>query len=156
MLNGSASVVPIKLAPSTVPELPVRVQPVELPGICQVAKPEASDVSILPTDGVPPVIFNPPATNIALLPVPAKTWVIALLPNCIVLLALTIAPLPIAVALVRFAEATSAEKPRAVLFVPEILEVSAISPSAVLLLPVVLYKSALTPLAVLPKPVVLD
>ena len=64
--------------------------------------------------------------------------VTAVFPKRILLLALTLAPLPIAVALVRFPVDTLAE-----------------NPMAVLLLPVVLLKSALRPLAVLAVPVVL-
>ena len=59
-------------------------------------------------------------------------------PSCTVLLASTIAPLPIAVALVRFPERTSALLPMAVFLDPYSLFSSAFLPMAVLLLPVVL------------------
>ena len=81
--------------------------------------------------------------------------VTAVFPRRILLLALTLAPLPIAVAFVRFPVDTSAPNPMAVLLLPVVLVKSAFHPLAVLKLPVVLRASALIPLAVLKLPVVL-
>src|SRR5215510_2220662 len=81
--------------------------------------------------------------------------VTALFPRRILLLALTVAPLPIAVALVRFPEDKLALNPMAMLLLPVVLLTRALSPVAVLALPVVLLASALTPVAVLLVPVVL-
>jgi hypothetical protein len=81
--------------------------------------------------------------------------VTVLFPRRILLLALTKAEKPIAVALVRFPADTLAPAPRAVLLVPVVLLSSASNPRAVLLLPVVLSWSAPPPLAVLKLPVVL-
>src|SRR5262249_12860328 len=91
------------------------------------------------------------------------TWpsitVTAVFPRRILLLASTMAPWPIAVALVRFgwSSDTSALNPMAVLLLPVLLLRSALSPLAVLLPPVVLLRSALDSLGgfwwrlVLPK-----
>lgn len=74
ILNGTLSLVPIKLVPSTVPLFPNRFQkvpPPTLPGACQVAFPKASEVNILPALKAPPVTCKPPEINFALVPVPA-------------------------------------------------------------------------------------
>src|SRR5215471_419760 len=81
--------------------------------------------------------------------------VTAVFPRRILLLALTTAPWPIAVALVRPSADTSAKAPMAVLLAPVVLLTSALAPLAVLLAPVVLFKSASDPLAVSLEPVVL-
>ena len=79
-----------------------------------------------------------------------------LFPRRILLLALTTAPAPIAVALVRFpGKDTLASNPMAVLLLPVVLLLSAVAPQAVLKSPVVLLLSAPTPLAALALPVVL-
>src|SRR5262245_57660044 len=87
------------------------------------------------------------------------TWpsitVTKVLPRRTLLLALTTAFAPIAVALDRFSAETLAATPMAVLRLPVVLLASALSPKAVLLLPVVLRKSALSPWALLKPPVVL-
>ena len=71
-------------------------------------------------------------------------------------LALTRAPFPIAMALVKLLELTSAPNSTAVLLLPVILVPSALPPIAVLLLPAVLAKSAEDPAAVLSLLVVLE
>src|SRR5262245_11162075 len=81
--------------------------------------------------------------------------VTAVLPRRILLLALTTAKAPIAVALVRFPAATLVKAPLAVLRPPVVLLRSALAPLAVLSLPVVLLSSAWNPLAVLESPAVL-
>ena len=80
------------------------------------------------------------------------TWVF---PRRILLLLLTMAPLPIAVALVRFVPDTLAPFPMAVLKPPVVLVDSALCPMAVLETPSVLLRSASPPLAVLRLPLVL-
>ena len=60
------------------------------------------------------------------------TLVTAVFPNCMVLLAATIAPLPMAVALLRLFAETSAAYPIAVLFKPVVFDESALLPIAVL------------------------
>ena len=118
---STSSVVPIKLVPAVVPALPVKDQPAPAPmGVCQVATPAASEVSILPAAGIPPVTCKPPATRVAVLPTPANTLVTATSPSCMVLLTVAFAALPIAVALVR-PVFTSAVYPMAVLYLPSIL-----------------------------------
>src|SRR5262245_33272733 len=82
--------------------------------------------------------------------------VTAAFPKRTLLLALTTAPAPIAVALVKSLADTLARDPMAVFWLPVVLIVSAKTPMAVLLSPVVLLLSALTPLAVLERPVVLS
>ena len=59
-------------------------------------------------------------------------------PRRILLLELTVAPLPIAVALVRFPADTSASNPMAVFWLPVVLLKSELTPLAVSKLPVVL------------------
>ena len=76
------------------------------------------------------------------------------LPRRILLLALTTALKPMAVALVKFSAETLARNPTAVLLLPVVLRASARFPLVVLPLPVFL-KSASVPLAVLNWPVVL-
>ena len=78
--------------------------------------------------------------------------VTAVFPRRTLLLALTLASKPIAVALFRFPADTLAESPMAVLPLPVVLVMSAKLPLAVLSMPVVLLKSAWTPLAVFRKP----
>ena len=56
------------------------------------------------------------------------TLVTDVLPNCMVLLAVTIAPLPIAVALVKSPEPTSALAPIAVFPSPVVIESNAVVP----------------------------
>ena len=68
-------------------------------------------------------------------------------PSRILLLAVTMAPLPIAVALFRFPADTSAKAPMAVFCLPVVLLRSASDPLAVLPPPVVLPVSAKIPLA---------
>ena len=64
------------------------------------------------------------------------TFVTEVLPSWMVLLAATLAPEPIAVALVRLFDATSAAAPIAVLSPPVVFVSKAAEPSATLLLPV--------------------
>src|SRR5450432_920938 len=76
-LNAVLSVVPMKLVPSTVPALPVRLQPPDTGG-SQVPKPNESVVSTLPAATAPAVICNRRTIRllkVALLPVrlPVKT-----------------------------------------------------------------------------------
>ena len=65
------------------------------------------------------------------------TLVTEVLPNCIVLLAATLASYPTAVALVSAADATSAAAPITVLLVPVVFVSKAAEPRATLLPPVV-------------------
>lgn len=69
-ISGASSVVPIKLIPGTVPAFPVRAQPLPPPppplqvaGVCQLARPVASEVRTFPGPGLPPVIITCPATS---------------------------------------------------------------------------------------------
>ena len=57
------SVVPIKFVPATVPALPRSSHDVDDVGVCQLARPAASEVRTFPTPGVPHDIFTVPLTS---------------------------------------------------------------------------------------------
>ena len=110
---------------------------IEAPFVVGVALIEPTEielpVEVLPSaikywDEVPVGVLNPAPVILALV----FTSVTYVLPNCILLLESTIAPLPMAVALVNPSVATLAEKPIAVLLVPVILLFNAEFPRAVL------------------------
>src|SRR5687768_12604801 len=86
------------------------------------------------------IVWPPPTLN------PPATWTVSAgLPRTTVLLALTVAPAPIAVALVRLPLATLAEEPTRVLFSPVVLFVPASLPTNELFGPVELLKPAPLP-----------
>ena len=62
-VNGTSSVVPIKLVPSTVPEFPVNDQPLAAPADCHVPTPLASEVNILPMPCVPSTMRMAPLVD---------------------------------------------------------------------------------------------
>lgn len=109
--------VPIKsVAPAVFPPINHALAAI---GVCQVASPVASEVSTFPVPGDPPRTCMRPVTKVAVAPVPATTFVTLPFPSCIVLPVVTLAPNPMAVALLMLLDAI-VKAPNAVQFDPPV------------------------------------